>query len=86
MSDQQWLLVWMGDSIGKSASEPASIDLVNAHLELISVTVKEALPRLDRIKVCGRARIITGLRHAAESGTLHADDLKAFREWEASHG
>ncbi|WP_342051972.1 MULTISPECIES: hypothetical protein [unclassified Cupriavidus] len=86
MDEHRWQLPWTGDSIGRSATEPATIDLVNANLELVSVSVKEALARLDRIKVCGRARIITGLRHAAENGTLHPDDLAAFRNWEASHG
>ncbi|RLK36114.1 hypothetical protein [Cupriavidus plantarum] len=79
-------LQWMGDSVGRSATEPATIDLVNAALELITVSVKEALAKFDRINVCGRARIITGLRHAAENGTLHPDDLEAFRDWEANHG
>lgn len=86
MNEHRWMLPWVGDSIGRSATEPASIDLLTANLEQISVSVREALDRLDRIKVHGRARIIAGLRHAAESDTLHPDDLKALREWEANHG
>lgn len=80
------LLSWVGDNIGVSGDAPASIDLMLPDLTARSVSVRQALAMDGRITAYGRSRIISGLRICAEEGSLHPDDLAAYRAWEKSHG
>lgn len=75
-------LHWIGDNIGQPVGAKIEIVFAEADGTQIRASIAGMLIMSNRIQPDERRRIFSALRHQAERGELHPEDLHAYRAWE----
>ncbi|WP_342051975.1 MULTISPECIES: hypothetical protein [unclassified Cupriavidus] len=76
---------WIGDNIGQPAGTKIEIVFAEADGTQVRASVASMLIMSNRIQPDERHRILSALRHQAERGELHPEDLQAYRAWEQTN-
>lgn len=78
-------LRWIGDNIGQPVGAKIEVVLAEPDGTQVRASVASMLIMSDRIQPDERHRILSALRHQAERGELHPEDLQAYRAWEQNN-